>query len=74
MKLRRGLCLLRHAISCTGMTCYDSMDLWSLINKPSDDPDVGELHKKLGLEDLATLIRRHRLRWFGHVERSSDEQ
>ena len=25
------------------------------------------------LEDLATLIRRCRLRWFGHVERSSGE-
>lgn len=33
-----------------------------------------ELHKKLGLEDLATLIRRQRLRCFGHVERSSEEK
>ena len=31
------------------------------------------LHKKLGLQDLTTLIRRRRLRWFRHVERSSGE-
>ena len=39
--------------------------------KPSDDPDMEELHKKLCLEDLATLIRRRR--WFVHVKRSSGE-
>ena len=32
-----------------------------------------ELHEKLSLEDLTILIRRHRLRWFGHVECTSGE-
>ena len=30
-----------------------------------------ELLKKLGIRDLADLIREHRLRWYGHVKRSS---
>ena len=50
-----------------------AMIRWICGVKPSDDPDMEELHKKLGLEDLATLIKRRRLRWFGHVERSSGE-
>ena len=50
-----------------------AMIQWICGVKPSDDPDMEELLKKLGLEDLATLIRRRRLRWFGHVERSSGE-
>ena len=50
-----------------------AMIRWICGVKPLDEPDMEVLHKKLGLEDLATLIRRRRLRWFGHVERSSGE-
>ena len=44
--------------------------------RPSDEPNMEELDKKLGLEDLTILIRgrkRHRLRLVWHVERSSGE-
>ena len=32
-----------------------------------------ELYKRLGLEDVAVLVRRGRLRWFGHLERKSGD-
>ena len=41
--------------------------------RPADEPDNEELHKKLCLDDLVILIHSRRLRWFGHVERSSGE-
>ena len=31
-----------------------------------------ELRGRLGLEDIRSVIRRRRLRWFGHVERSGE--
>ena len=34
---------------------------------------MDELHAKLGICDLAILVREHRLRWFGHVMRSNGE-
>ena len=49
----------------------DAIDLWSSL-MTSNDPDIDE-HKKLSLEDLATLIRRQKLRWFGHIERFSEQ-
>ena len=41
--------------------------------KPEDAATVrsNELLAKLGLEDLNLILREKRLRWFGHVERSS---
>ena len=41
--------------------------------KPEDVPTVrsSELLAKLKLEDLDLILRERRLRWFGHVERSS---
>ena len=41
--------------------------------KPSDDPSMDDLHAKLGICDLAALVRERRLRWFGHVMRSNGE-
>ena len=41
--------------------------------KPSDDPSMDDLHAKLGICDLAVLVRERRLRWFGHVMRSNGE-
>ena len=31
-----------------------------------------ELRRRVGVEGIGTLLRRHRLRWFGHVERKED--
>ena len=41
--------------------------------RTSDEPDMMELLKKLGLEDLTPVIHKCRLRWFGHVEKSTAE-
>ena len=46
---------------------------WICRVRPSDEPNIEGLHKKLSHEDLTILIRRHRLRWFGHVECTSGE-
>ena len=50
-----------------------AMIRWICGVKPSDDPSMDELHAKLGICDLAILIRERRLRWFGHVMRSNGE-
>ena len=50
-----------------------AMIRWICGVKPSDDPSMDELHAKLGICDLAILVREHRLRWFGHVMRSNGE-
>ena len=50
-----------------------AMIRWICGIKPSDDPSMDELHAKLGICDLAILVREHRLRWFGHVMRSNGE-
>ena len=31
-----------------------------------------ELRRKLGIESVTEVVRRGRLRWFGHVERKDD--
>ena len=46
---------------------------WFCGVKPSDDPSMDELHAKLGICDLAILVRERRLRWFVHVMRSNGE-
>ena len=50
-----------------------AMIRWICGVKPSDDPSMDELHAKLGICDLAILVRGRRLRWFGHVMRSNGE-
>ena len=52
---------------------YRAMIRWICGVKPSDDPSMDELHAKLGICDLAILVRERRLRWFGHVLRSNGE-
>ena len=32
-----------------------------------------ELRNRVGVEDIGTVCRKGRLRWFGHVERKSDD-
>ena len=39
----------------------------------STDTSMDDLHAKLGLCDIADQVRERRLRWFGHVMRSSGE-
>ena len=50
-----------------------AMIRWICGVKPSDDPSMDELHAKLGICDLAILVRERRLRWFAHVMRSNGE-
>ena len=50
-----------------------AMIRWMCHVRTSDEPDMMELQTKLGIEDLTTVIRKRRLRWFGHVERSTAE-
>ena len=50
-----------------------AMIRWICGVKPSDDPSMDELHAKLGICDLAILVRERRLRWFGHVMCSNGE-
>ena len=50
-----------------------AMIRWICGVKLSDDPSMDDLHAKLGICDLAILVREHRLRWFGHVMRSNGE-
>ena len=42
--------------------------------KPQDTVTIrpNELHAQLGIEDLDLILKGRRLRWYGHVERSSD--
>ena len=56
------------------LCCNDrAMIRWICEVKPSDDPSMDELHAKLGICDLAILVRERRLRWFGHVMHSNGE-
>ena len=50
-----------------------AMICWICGVKLSDDPSMDDLHAKLGICDLAVLVRERRLRWFGHVMRSNGE-
>ena len=50
-----------------------AMIRWICGVKPSDDPSMDDLHAKLGICDLAVLVRECQLRWFGHVMRSNGE-
>ena len=73
---------LLHASETWAMTKADlrrlcrndnAMIRWICGVKPSQDPHMPDLHSKLGVMDLNVVIRQRRLRWFGHVMRSSSE-
>ena len=56
--------------------CVVTIVLWSagfVGVKPSDDPSMDDQHAKLGICDLAVLVRERRLGLFGHVMCSSGE-
>ena len=57
-----GLHRNEHAIIC-----------WNCRVKLTDVLDNYVLRAKLGLRELKVLVHQHRLRWFGHVMRYSDE-
>ena len=50
-----------------------AMIRWMCRASISNSPPIEDLLEKLGIRDLADLIRERRLRWYGHVERSSSE-
>ena len=41
---------------------------WMCGVKPSDRKSNVELSSRLGMESVSDVVRRGRLRWFGHVE------
>ena len=45
------------------------MDVWVKLNERKKSE---ELRKLLGLEPVSLMIKKSRLRWFGHVERKDD--
>ena len=44
------------------------MDVWYLIERQNE-----ELRRLVGVEPITTFIRSGRLRWYGHVMRTGDE-
>ena len=54
--------------NCTEM----SMIRWMCGVKLNDMKKSEELRELLGLEPVSLMIKKSRLRWFGHVERKDD--
>jgi len=55
-------------MNCTEM----SMIRWMCGVKLNDRKKNEELRELLGLEPVSLMIKKSRLRWFGHVERKDD--
>ena len=49
-----------------------SMIRWMCGVKLNDRKKNEELRELLGLEPVSLIIKKSRLRWFGHVERKDD--
>ena len=47
---------------------------WICGVKLSDKVTSEELRRRLRIEDIKSVIRRKRLRWFGHVQRKEDDE
>ena len=45
--------------------------LWTCNAKAEDRISAENLHAKLGIQNIESALRCHRLRWFGHVVHSS---
>ena len=45
---------------------------WMCGVKLNDSKKIEELRELLGLEPISLMIKKSRLRWFGHVERKDD--
>ena len=50
----------------------NQMMRWLCSVKLMDKISSEELRRRLGLESIDVVMRRRRLRWFGHVERKED--
>ena len=50
-----------------------SMVRWMCGVTLKDRKNTEELQSRLGVEGIAVVIRRGRLRWFGHIERKDKE-
>ena len=48
-----------------------AMLCWMCAVKPTDVINTQDLRLRLGIDDLDVAFRRKRLRWFGHVQRST---
>ena len=48
-----------------------AMILWICNVKAKDEVSSDSLLTKLGIQDLDVVLRTGRMRWFGHVERST---
>ena len=48
-----------------------AMIRWICKARVEDRISAEKLHKKLGIQNIELALRCHRLRWFGHVVRSS---
>ena len=46
---------------------------WMLGVSLQEEIPSTELRARIGVEDITTVVRRGRLRWYGHVERKSEE-
>ena len=46
------------------------MDVWGFIE---DRRSSADLYQSLGIESVAEVVRRGRLRWFKHVERKDKD-
>jgi len=49
-----------------------SMIRWMCVVKLNERKKSEELRELLGLELVSLMIKKSRLRWFGHVERKDD--
>jgi len=48
------------------------MDVWMCGVKMNERKKSEELRELLGLEPVSLMMKKSRLRWFGHVERKDD--
>ena len=54
-------------------TTDNTMVRWMCKKKLTDCTRMSDLHKMLGITDVANSLRTGRLRWFGHIERQPAE-
>jgi hypothetical protein len=48
-----------------------AMIRWICAVKPKDEIPSDALHRKLGIDEVTSVVRIRRLRWYGHVQRAS---
>ena len=54
------------------MRCYHKIQRISYKDHVTNEEVRAKIRKAIGpLEDLLTIVKRHKLQWYGHVSRSS---